>query len=401
MNKKNVSVPLIILIIVVFSYAGIKKSYENEIGIFSISLNSSNPVASFNFQINGYSVMLDASSSYDDGEILNYTWDMGDGSIAYGKIVYYKYSAEGAYMVCLTVKDNDNNENSTCKKIFIDLTPPFTTHRIIPSSPNGKKGWYTSKVKIELIPSDNLSGINATFYKINGKRWKIYENFIEISEDGYHEISYYSVDNNGNEENEKRFEIRIDATEPYTICTFSRNESNGWFTKPVSISLNAIDNFSGVEETYCSVDSESLEKYEEIINLGEGIHMICYFSIDRAGNAEGITKREVKVDKNPPEIKLKSPLNGIYVFNKKIFNLNSTVVIGNITIYAETNDYLSGVKKIELYLNGEYKANSTSSELKYEIDERYFGIYRVKVVAEDFASNYASIEKNIFMLNLK
>ncbi|HEC82693.1 MAG TPA: PKD domain-containing protein, partial [Thermoplasmatales archaeon] len=199
MNKKYVSVSLIMLIlmIVAFSYTGIKKSYENEMVIFSISLNPSDPVASFNFKINGYSVMLDASSSYDDGEILNYTWDMGDGNFEYGKIVYYKYSAEGAYIICLTVRDNDNNENSTCKKIFIDLTPPFTTHKIIPSSPNGKKGWYTSKVKIKLIPSDNLSGINATFYKINDKKWEIYENFIEINEDGYHEISYYSVDNNG------------------------------------------------------------------------------------------------------------------------------------------------------------------------------------------------------------
>jgi len=387
--------------IVAFSYTGIKKSYENEMVIFSISLNPSDPVASFNFKINGYSVMLDASSSYDDGEILNYTWDMGDGNFEYGKIVYYKYSAEGAYIICLTVRDNDNNENSTCKKIFIDLTPPFTTHKIIPSSPNGKKGWYTSKVKIKLIPSDNLSGINATFYKINDKKWEIYENFIEINEDGYHEISYYSVDNNGNEEDEKIFEIRIDATEPHTICTFSRNESDGWFNKPVSISLNAIDNLSGVEETYCSVDSESLEKYEEIINLGEGTHILHYFSVDRAGNAESIIKKEVKIDKTPPEIKLKSPSNGIYVFNKKIFNLNSTVVIGNITIYIEANDYFSGVKKIELYLNGEYKANSTSSELKYELNKKYFGIYRVKIVAEDFASNYASIEKNVFVLNLK
>lgn len=368
---------------------------------FFLSLNSSEPVASFNFQINGYSVMLDASPSYDDGEIINYTWDMGDGNFKYGKIVYYTYSKEGSYIICLTVRDNDNNENSTCKKIFIDLTSPFTTHKIIPSSPNGMKGWYISRVRIKLIPSDNLSGVNATFYKIDDKKWKLYENFIEIDEDGYHEISYYSIDNNGNEEDEKRIEIKIDATSPYTICIFSRNETDGWFNKPVSVSFNAIDNLSGVEETYCSVDNENLKKYEEIINLGEGIHILYYFSLDRAGNAESIVKKEVKVDETPPQIKIENPSNGIYIFNKKIFHSNSTIVIGNVTIYAKAIDHFSGIKKMELYLNGKYITNSTSSEIKYELDERYFGIYRIKVIAEDFASNYASIEENVFVLNLK
>ena len=400
MNKRYISaLPIIVLIIFAFSNIDMKNCNEN--GFFFLSLNSSDPVASFDFNINGYSVTLDASSSYDDGEIINYTWDMGDGNLRYGKIVYYTYSAEGIYTICLTVRDNENNENSTCKKIFIDLTPPLTFHKIIPSSPNGKNGWYVSNVRIKLFSNDALSGVNATFYKINEKKWKLYENFIEIDKDGYYEISYYSVDNNGNEEGEKKFDIRIDATEPYTICTFSRNGSKGWFNKPLSISLNAIDNMSGVEETYCSVDSESFKKYREIINIGEGNHILYYFSVDRAGNAENIVRKEVKIDETPPEIKLKNPSNGIYILNKKIFQLNSTIVIGNVTVYAEAIDHFSGVKKIELYLNGKYIANSTSSELKYELDERYFGIYRIKVLAEDFASNYASIEENVFVLNLK
>ena len=59
------------------------------------------------------SILFDASNSYDpDGEIVNYSWDFGDNSKAYGKKVKHSYSKEGTYQVTLTVTD-DKGEKGT------------------------------------------------------------------------------------------------------------------------------------------------------------------------------------------------------------------------------------------------------------------------------------------------
>ncbi|MEW5760319.1 MAG: PKD domain-containing protein [Candidatus Thermoplasmatota archaeon] len=65
-------------------------------------------------------IKFDASaSSDDDGDILTYYWDFGDGSNATGVIAFHKYSKSGKYEVILTV--NDGNFSSTTKiKVLVE-----------------------------------------------------------------------------------------------------------------------------------------------------------------------------------------------------------------------------------------------------------------------------------------
>ncbi|MCD6223151.1 MAG: right-handed parallel beta-helix repeat-containing protein, partial [Thermoplasmata archaeon] len=57
------------------------------------------------------------STSYDaEGNIVNYTWQFGDGSIGYGSVVNHSYSAWGNYTVNLTVIDA-YGESDTISKI--------------------------------------------------------------------------------------------------------------------------------------------------------------------------------------------------------------------------------------------------------------------------------------------
>ena len=55
----------------------------------------------------GETVNFDASKSVDDGEIVSYKWDFGDGTHANGVMVSHSYFKEGAYQVILNVTDND------------------------------------------------------------------------------------------------------------------------------------------------------------------------------------------------------------------------------------------------------------------------------------------------------
>jgi len=85
---------------------------------------------------------------------------------------------------------------------------------------------------------------------------------------------------------------------------------NGWYRSNVAISLNAIDNSSGVLETRYSLDGGStFSVYIAPLNINvEGVSQIQYFSIDRAGNNEAIKTTEIKIDETAPEISVQFDL---------------------------------------------------------------------------------------------
>ena len=57
----------------------------------------------------GESISLDAHLSYDpDGMIVNYSWDLGDGSYEYDREVNHIYSMVGQYNISLIVTDDDD-----------------------------------------------------------------------------------------------------------------------------------------------------------------------------------------------------------------------------------------------------------------------------------------------------
>jgi len=70
-------------------------------------------------------VIFDASLSYDpDGTIVEYFWEFGDGSNATGVIVSHSYSESGAYIVILTVTDDDGATDSiAAMKIVRNKSP--------------------------------------------------------------------------------------------------------------------------------------------------------------------------------------------------------------------------------------------------------------------------------------
>lgn len=70
------------------------------------------------------SIDFDGSKSYDvDGIIVNYTWDLGDGTLLYGKWVSHGYSHAGVYNISLTVVDNDSLVNTNTTIATIQMYP--------------------------------------------------------------------------------------------------------------------------------------------------------------------------------------------------------------------------------------------------------------------------------------
>lgn len=65
-------------------------------------------------------ISFSSNGSYDpDGEIVNYTWDFGDGNLSYLIDSTHIYSKPGNYTILLMVIDNDNLSNSAVKIIKV------------------------------------------------------------------------------------------------------------------------------------------------------------------------------------------------------------------------------------------------------------------------------------------
>jgi len=58
-------------------------------------------------------ITFDGVQSTDDGEVVSYRWNFGDGNEADGQIVEHRWLWPGTYNVVLTVTDNDG-ASSTC-----------------------------------------------------------------------------------------------------------------------------------------------------------------------------------------------------------------------------------------------------------------------------------------------
>ncbi|MFQ5908971.1 MAG: PKD domain-containing protein, partial [Thermoplasmata archaeon] len=70
------------------------------------------------------SFSLDGSGSSDNHQIANYTWDLGDGTVAYGETVTHAYEEAGDYTVTLTVRDASGNEDTDTLAITVPAPAP-------------------------------------------------------------------------------------------------------------------------------------------------------------------------------------------------------------------------------------------------------------------------------------
>jgi len=174
----------------------------------SLGLAVSNKQETFNFN--------DKSKGYY--EIVNWSWDLGDGNTSYDRNTSHVYSSEGAYTVSLTVTDTESNTDSFYQIIYIDSVSPT----ISSISNDVNVVGYGSNVTISVNTSDNSCGVksvnvNITYpnnyyvnYSINNTGENIYEHdFSNCWQFGEYSYSILVVDqaNNSNCVSENNFVV--------------------------------------------------------------------------------------------------------------------------------------------------------------------------------------------------
>ncbi|MGE6487480.1 OmpL47-type beta-barrel domain-containing protein [Paenisporosarcina sp. NPDC076898] len=199
----------------------------------------------------------------------------------------FTVGSDGIYEISFySVDEAGNKEDAKTQEVKIDQSAPKTTSNVMDDWQQG----FT----VELTTLDDLSGVSATYYSVNGSEFKDGTNFT-LTEQGINKISYYSVDKAGNKEDTKTEEVRIDQSAPET----GSNVTADW-NKEFTVELISKDELSGVSKTYYSVNGTEFVKGKTITVNEEGIHEISFYSVDNAGNVEEVKTVEVKIDPTAP-----------------------------------------------------------------------------------------------------
>ena len=229
--------------------------------------------------------MLPEGGFVGDLEV-NYTlYSIGDPNNPY---LNWTLLMEGEYAGIILAQDRADNINQSAFGLLVnhtqpDTEPPETNHEL--DGTTGENDWYVSCVTITLIATDDLSGVAATYYRIDGGDWMEYTEPFEVCDDGEHTLEYYSVDNAENEEEIKGpFDFKIDQTPPQISLAVEKQAFNKWL-----FIADVDDATSGVARVEFYVDDEFVGEVTEppYVLLWTGISFdkgqaIAY---DNAGNS--------------------------------------------------------------------------------------------------------------------
>lgn len=244
-----------------------------------------------------------------------------------GTVVAFESSAGN-----LVPGDTNGRADVFVRALDQDTKPPVTAVDL--SGDEGEKEWFTSAVQVTLLATDEGgSGVKEIVYSVNGAQ-HVDSTTVEgdnasfsISAEGVSAVTFFSRDNAGNVEDEKKITIKVDRTAPVSSIKRSGVQGkNGWFTSEVEVVLSATDqDGSGVKEIVYWVEGAQLT--EETVVPGasasitvevEGVSSVAFFSRDEAGNNGDAQTVTFKVDATPPVIEIESPSAEAYLLESEL-----------------------------------------------------------------------------------
>ena len=262
--------------------------------------------ATTGWQTTSQTVTLTASDTGGSGlASTTYTVDGGSPTTYTTPFVI---STNGSHTVTYYSTDDAGNVEAThTGYVNIDTQAPTTTATGLTAQ---NAGWVTnsSPVTVTLTPSDSESGMSggsaATYYTLDGGDQQTYSGPLQVSGDGAHIVTYWSVDALGNTEATNTGYVNIDTAPPTTTANgLVTSASTGWQDAPVTVTLTASDAVSGVATTDYTIDGGTQQTYSAPFTVStEGSHTIVYWSVDTAGNVESHNTGYVNIDLTPPTV---------------------------------------------------------------------------------------------------
>lgn len=266
----------------------------------------------YNTNITVYANASDSISGLSKTEyrINSGTWTIGDSPTV---------STDGIHTVEFRATDNAGLQFNISVIVNVDRTSPILT--FTPNGQIGNHGWYIEPVSLGINPSDLLSGIDTTSFRINGGTWAN-GTTANLPLDGLYTVDAMTFDKAGNSTNASK-DIKIDTIKPSLSLTSNVPDGlNGWYVSTPSFTLTANDLLSGLDGV--PLFSNGLPTIS--VN-SDGISSVKAQVLDQAGNLSTIDE-SISVDKTIPDIDFVIPYvpdgqNGWYI-TKPTLSLNSS-----------------------------------------------------------------------------
>ena len=126
---------------------------------------------------------------------------------------------------------------------------------------------------VKLFAVDYESGVKRVEYSIDGGNYKEYSKFV-LPEDGFHKISFRTIDNVNNEEEFKTSEVVVDNTAPVIYLNMSIlpiGEKDGLAVYPpyTRMYIAATDKYCGTEKILYSINGGKMKDYSSSDNISK------------------------------------------------------------------------------------------------------------------------------------
>jgi hypothetical protein len=207
-------------------------------------------------------------------------------TLALGIVIFFIVIIVIPAIGCLQIKENVLSSNPINKYILLnenDTTPPVTNISL--KGNMSKHGIFTSDVEVTLNATDDLSGVNVTYYRLDIGKLNIYIEPFIVTGHGWHVLTYWSVDNAGNVEKTKFAYIEIDLIPPLIELYWYKSDNNIIFTPWI------LEQGSGVYKVEFYIDDKLMNisydlPFEWIWTPKiSGIYIASCIAYDRAENS--------------------------------------------------------------------------------------------------------------------
>ena len=188
-------------------------------------------------------------------------------------------SSEGTHNLSYRATDVAGNvEETHVATILVDHTSPLTAYSV-DATPH-----------IALIGRDSTSGVNKTYYRVDGGEWSAYSSPLPIRNAGHQLLEYYSVDNANNSESIRTLNL---TNIPMSNIDLALGEIKGSYSPGELVSITwSVNDTSGLVDHYdILLDGVLIETISgdthifDLVDLSEGNHTLVVSAVDSGGNS--------------------------------------------------------------------------------------------------------------------
>ena len=213
---------------------------------------------------------------------------------------------EGVYLDDITLTGSSASDGPIAMETSVDNLAQVQAH------PTFNVPYVTN------IPTVPIDQVSLYYRQGTSGGWTYYGNFttspisFTATNDGTYQFYTRAWDANGAGESQAEAPDAttiVDTTKPTTtISVTGTSTGTNTFSGSASFTLSASDGGSGVNATYYRVDASSWIRYSGPVTMTNGgTHQVQYYSVDVAGNTEGMKSQAVTIETTNPVVTFPEP----------------------------------------------------------------------------------------------